>query len=1173
MKATYHIRIIITALFFVFITDHIYSQAVNDNCANAVPLSTSTTCSAISGDLEAATSTGSPNAICAGATSPTNDVWYSFTATSSNATITVSGLGTNLSAATTYIELLSGTCGSFTSIACQTVATSMVRTTLTPGTVYYVRVYVTGATSTGGAANKRGFSICLVSSPNDEPVSGVSLTPGTNCTNTSGTLLLSTVTSGLPVGCEAAGNHWDVWYKFTAINTISTITISTLGANFTNPEIQLYSGTPGSLTSMQCGTTTITNSSLTVGTTYYVRVSNISVSAPSGTVTFNICITYPPTNDDCANAINLYSNTTCSNTSATLASATASSGVPLGCAAAGTYYDVWFTFTAASAVNETITLSSLTGISAQRIQIYNGSCGSLSSVACSSTSTLSVSGLSVGTTYYVRVSNYNAAATSTGNFDICITHPAPVVASVDYGKSYINVSKNSGGGTINPGDTLEIRATLVIRSGSLDSLAFLDTLHLGGGVRLVPGSIALRTNEGKVYKSFTDAVSDDEGYYYTSGTDTVIRINFGATASTTKRGLLSSTSKPSVFGSTMIIMATYRVVVYAGYNSTLSLGGGKITAKNVSTGILSDLSFSARSAAVYSSPGLCPNSVSASNAIGGDFNGTFGTGTAQNRGASANVTGYTYSTFQTSNPQDYYYGIANNTSTGGSSFSTVTTWAKPDNSSPTHRVFNLWDITGDHTGATNTTKGNRPCDPNQPISATNPCGYMLIVNSAYKTDTAFQYTISNLCPNTYYEISSWIKNICYKCGCDSNGVASTGSGYIPSAPNDSSGVQPNITFDIDGVDYYTTGNIQYGGLAPSTQTGSDSNNVWVKRGFTYKTGSGQSSLTLTIRNNAPGGGGNDWALDDIALKTCSPDVTVTPGPNPFVCDSNTVDMGATIASYFNTYTYYTWEYSIDNGATWLSTGKSGGPVSPTYSGGVWSYSVAYPTFIAYADSLYRVMVASTPTNLLNSSCRFSGGATIALDVDPCDFLLDVSILSFKGRNENNKGVLYWTTSKEEEPVKYEIQKSKRGSSFVTIGEITGYKDPSAETNHYTFVDPELLDNTLSWYRIKEIKTQTTKSKYSKVVQLIGDKAGLQIESLVNPFNSNVKFDLISGDDGLVQVEILDQYQHKLKGESYNLVKGRNSINIDNTDKLPAGFYILRVTSNNNVINRKIIKRG
>jgi len=330
-----------------------------------------------------------------------------------------------------------------------------------------------------------------------------------------------------------------------------------------------------------------------------------------------------------------------------------------------------------------------------------------------------------------------------------------------------------------------------------------------------------------------------------------------------------------------------------------------------------------------------------------------------------------------------------------------------------------------------------------------------------------------------------------------------------------------------------------------------------------------------IRNNAPGGGGNDWAIDDIVVATCSPEVTVTPGPNPFVCDTNTVDVGAIIASYYDNYTYYKWEKSTDNGATWTSTGVSGS-ITPTWNGSAWAYNVSYPTFVALPEdsgSKYRVLIASTAANLSASSCSFSGGATVTLNVNPCDFLLNVGILSFKGRNENNQGVLYWTTSKEQEPVKYEIQKSKDGSRFVKIGEITGYKDPSAETNRYTYFDPELLDNTISWYRIKAINTQDNKFRYSKVVQLIGDKAGLQIESLINPFNSHVKFDLISGDDGLVQVEILDQYQHKLKSGSYNLVKGRNRINIDNTDKLPAGFYILRVISDNNVINRKIIKRG
>ena len=285
-------------------------------------------------------------------------------------------------------------------------------------------------------------------------------------------------------------------------------------------------------------------------------------------------------------------------------------------------------------------------------------------------------------------------------------------------------------------------------------------------------------------------------------------------------------------------------------------------------------------------------------------------------------------------------------------------------------------------------------------------------------------------------------------------------------------------------------------------------------------------------------------------------------------------MSTVVRSYYNNYNYYVWEKSIDGGVTWFSTGETG-VATPTWNGSEYEYTVDYPPFIAYysdSGSMYRVAVATSAANLA-SSCRFNESAEITLNVDPCGFLLNTDILSFRGRNENNQAVLYWNTSKETTPVTYEIQKSKNGSSFEKIGEMEGFKDPNAENNAYRFADPELLDNTISYYRIKAIKTQDNKFKYSKVIQLIGDKAGLQIESLINPFSSQVKFDLISGEEGLVQVQIFDQYQHKLKSASYNLVQGKNKITISNTDNLPAGFYILKVVSGTNIITRKIIKRN
>ncbi len=1143
-----------------------HTPPANDECTGAISLTSNASCINTAGTLVGATYTTISSIGCG--TASRNDVWYSFVALSTSTNITLSSAPAN-----PRIQLFSGSCGSLTSVACGN--SSLAATGLTLGATYFVRIYTNPNVLTGT------FNLCITHLPpaNDECTGAISLTSGSSCVNTTATLNQATPSAN-PAGCFAPpGIYYDVWFSFVAVAATETVTLSSLGANIPNPQIQLYSGTCGTLTSLQCAVgTTITRVGLTVGNTYYVRVANFN-SNPSGFGTlanFNICVTHAGlSNDLCAGAISIQSTSGCNNVSGTTVLATYTTIPTLGCGA--NTIDVWYSFVAQTQ-NPLITGNG-SGANGNRLrlQLFSGNCGALTPMLCGTTSdpaTLSATGLTIGTTYYVRVYSSNG---SSFPFDLCITDP-PIAALVEQSKSYVNITKLATGGTVEPGDILEIRATFVVRGGVVDSIAYFDTLENNGGLIFLD-SIVTRTNEGKVYKSFTNAQDGDAGWYSTSGADTTIQINIGSGSSGSARGTLTFLDRPRVYSSATIIMATYRVQVYEAYDGKINWGGGGFTYKDRVTGVMRSIPFKNDSLVVYVSPGLCSSTLSATNQVGIETNGTFNVPAssapfARNRGTSTAVPSYTYDIFRAgaNGPQDYYYGVTNNTS---ATFSIINTLPKVTGTP--QRVFNLWDIIGDHTNAVNTAKGNPPCDTTQPVSAANPCGYMLVVNAAYKTDTAFRSNITGLCPNTYYEISAWVRNICYKCGCDSAGRGASTVGHIPFATNDSSGVPPNIAFQLNGQDYYQTGNLYYTGTGTGiSQQASDTVNAWVKRGFVYKTGPTETGFELLIRNNAPGGGGNDWAIDDIVVATCSPDVTVTPGPNPFVCDSNTVDVGAIISSYYDNYTYYKWEKSTDNGATWSSTGITGGPITPTWNGSAWAYNVSYPTFIAYAadsGSQYRVVIASTPSNLSSPSCSFSGNARVTLTVDGCSALLDVDILSFKGKNENNTATLYFATSKEKEPIRYEIQKSKDASSFVTIGEITGYRDPSAETNRYTYVDPELLDNTLSWYRIKAIKTQDNKFKYSKVVQLIGDKAGLQIESLINPFNSHVKFDLISGDNGLAQVEIIDQYQHTLKRGSYNLVKGRNRINIDNTDKLPAGFYILRVTSDNNVINKKIIKRG
>ena len=254
------------------------------------------------------------------------------------------------------------------------------------------------------------------------------------------------------------------------------------------------------------------------------------------------------------------------------------------------------------------------------------------------------------------------------------------------------------------------------------------------------------------------------------------------------------------------MIASFRVRVTRPTGASISTGGGAMTYKNGISAIQT-FTFPGNTIQVYPNYGICSNTVG-TNAIGTETNGTFGSGKPRNRGTSANVpVGYTFNPFDLNSPNDYYYGIANNTSTRPA-YTTSNSWAKPDGSSPTHRVFGVWDIIGDHTGAASPTAGNPAAD----TVANSNAGYMLVINAAYRIDSAFQQTITGLCPNTYYEISCWMRNICSKCGCDSNGRGATGgAGYIPTAAGDSSGVYPNLTFEVNGVDYYTTGNMRYTG--------------------------------------------------------------------------------------------------------------------------------------------------------------------------------------------------------------------------------------------------------------------------------------------------------------------------------------------------------------------------
>ncbi|GAA4241244.1 GEVED domain-containing protein [Winogradskyella damuponensis] len=141
----------------------------------------------------------------------------------------------------------------------------------------------------------------------------------------------------------------------------------------------------------------------------------------------------PVANDDCAGAIALTVNADfdCAvTTTGTIQYATASGEDEATCF--GTENDdVWFSFVA-TAESHKIDLLNVTGDPTDLYHsVWSGACGTLTNINCSDSDNSTLTGLTVGETYLLRVNSYSTAANPTTTFDICIGTPPPPPANDD----------------------------------------------------------------------------------------------------------------------------------------------------------------------------------------------------------------------------------------------------------------------------------------------------------------------------------------------------------------------------------------------------------------------------------------------------------------------------------------------------------------------------------------------------------------------------------------------------------------------------------------------------------------------------------------------------------------------------------------------------------------------
>lgn len=1174
----------------------------NDNCATPITLNSGTTCvnttASMRGPSAASTSTAGINAFCGNANSP--DVWFIFTAQSTNPTIALSNMGGSMNGARRIMVFNTTSCTVATlnanALACGTGA-SINPTTLVIGQQYLIRVY-TNTASVAGTQAAWQFDICITdpAPQNDACANDIVLTPSTTCNNIAGNLANSTSTATINAGCGNAGSP-DIWYSFTATNQYPVITLSNMGTNMDNsPRLELFSTTSCTVATLNAnliacvgGTNQTTLSldvaidvpgvGLTVGNQYFIRVftnSNAAATGVSSTWGFNICVTNPiappPANDDCAGAIQLNTAASCGqfNISGTMSGSTLSAGVPAGCAGTVTY-DVWYKFIAVT-TTQTITLGSPGANFTNRgIQLFSGTCAGLTSMACNA-SAITSAALVVGNTYYVRVYSTTAgtAPNDLAGFNICVTATSATIPP-RFGNSYVNITKKTTGGVVENGDILEIRMTINYTGNqSLFKARYVDniptnTVMLSG----TSDSIRVITNEGITFRRYTPVpnTNDDAATYNTApgAGEFNIKMNLGFSnapgavavnniADVTGATDILSSDRPRG-GNGLLFATSFRVQVTGTPGQIITLGQGKFIYRTSSGGpdiILNATPFQI----LISDPlTLCTNSIGLNSAQ--ESGGTFDHGTTANRPNDliTPITGYAF--VQQSMAQgigDGMYGIVKNLSPKNGTLRTADRkptcpGGSPANQLCDNRMFNgFWDVDGDHTGTADAI-GNVP-----PTAGTD-AGYMLVVNADFITTEVFTQSLTGLCPGTYYEFSAWMRNICPNCGLDSSGSAKYNVG-----------VYPNLTFALDGFDRYSTGEIDANG--------------WQKKGFVFLTGPAQTTASFSIRNNSQGGGGNDWAMDDISVATCLPNMKYNPSNNPTVCVQNASNLADTIRSFFNNYVYYKWQRSVDGGATYTDVSFVYGPATPTFNAslGLWEYWTNFmvpPQWATLANNgdMYRAVAATTPGNLGSSNCVVTNGINfVTMNILNCGTPLKTDLLSFNGKLNGDKSVLSWTTSKEEDPLMYFIERSTDGVNFTRAGSMNSHNDPSSITNSYTFTDPVAVSGKV-YYRL-EMATLTNNKKYSRIIDLsLYSNNMFKIASVVNPFNQVLEFSLNSPENAKIEADLVDMFGKVVKHKTFVIHTGVSLLNFTDTQTLPTGAYVLRIQNNDQVFTQKVMKRN
>jgi len=402
----------------------------NDNCAAAATLTAGPTYTAGSLTTDA---TNDGTSLC---DASGRDVWYSLTLTTPGNV----AIDTCTSAIDTVVTVYSSCGGPVIACnddcggtPCAATSSCLNLAGLGAGT-YLIRVSDKNF-GTGGSFNIRA----IVTLANDDCAGAQLVTCGSA---TAGTTVGATLENvSVPTTCTGPGggeggqnlvvNSAGVWYRI--VGTGDTVYADTLTASY-DTSITVYNGTCGALSCVTVnddvqGTPFHSKVAFqtVLGQDYFILVHGFGAT-DVGTFTLNVTCSATPSNDLCANAVNLPGLTGAlpsTNAGATGDNSTLTSAGLATCATTYSLFDTWYSFTPTCSGSATFTTCGSfdtilsvysacpSGAVSNQLTPTGSSCNNDGGVGCTPGSSVTVSLIS-GSTYLIRVATAGAQSTAVG---------------------------------------------------------------------------------------------------------------------------------------------------------------------------------------------------------------------------------------------------------------------------------------------------------------------------------------------------------------------------------------------------------------------------------------------------------------------------------------------------------------------------------------------------------------------------------------------------------------------------------------------------------------------------------------------------------------------------------------------------------------------------------------